>query len=266
MPAKLIVTSEDPKTNQEFPFEKNRLTMGRKAGNDIQFGRPEMSGSHAAFLFEDGKYFVEDLGSTNGTFLNGGQLPPNRKYPLSSEDLVTIAPFQIKLVVLPDIMRTLMEPPQKDGGRRVSGTIVDRPEHLATGTSPHAEQFQPTIPSKSLPPSAPAQPQPAAAPAPKPAAAPAAAPAATVSSPPKPAAAAPEPPKPAPTTTAPPKPAPEPAPPAGLVPPQPPDAANEEAVPPTPATTKVGDYLWLAIGAICFLGAIGLILYLILGF
>src|SRR5262249_18668442 len=157
MPAKLILTSEDPQTNQEFPFDKERITIGRRAGNDLQFSRAEMSGLHAAFLYEDGKYFIEDLVSTSGTFLNGGQLPPNRKYPLSAEDVVTIAPFQIKLVVMPDIMRTLMEPPQKDGGRKSSGTVYDRPEHLATGTAPHAEQYKPTVASTSVPPSSPAQ-------------------------------------------------------------------------------------------------------------
>jgi len=269
MPAKLILTSEDPKTNQEVPFEKERITIGRRAGNDLQFSRAEMSGLHAAFLYEDGKYFIEDLGSTNGTFLNGGQLPANRKYPLSPEDTVTIAPFQIKLVVMPDIMRTLMEPPQKDGGRKSSGTVYDRPEHLATGTSPHAEQFKPTVAaSKSVPPSTPAQlQQPAEAPTPKPAPvppAPAAAPPKTAA----PAAAVPEAPKPTPSPAAQaaPKPVPMPSPPAGVGAPQPDDTGDTEPTPAPPGATKIGDYLWLAIGALCFLGAIGLILYLILGF
>ncbi len=109
MPAKLIVDSLIDQSRQEYSFDRPRLTIGRKPGNDLHFNRPEISGSHAAFLNEDEEYFIMDLGSTNGTLLNGGQLAANAKYPLKDKDVVTINPFKITLEAQKDIGATMLE-------------------------------------------------------------------------------------------------------------------------------------------------------------
>jgi pSer/pThr/pTyr-binding forkhead associated (FHA) protein len=50
-----------------------RIGLGRiKTGNAIPFNDPSVSSKHLAVLFRDGSWFVEDLGSTNGTRLNDG--------------------------------------------------------------------------------------------------------------------------------------------------------------------------------------------------
>lgn len=65
------------------------ITVGRKAGNDIVLtGDSFVSGSHAKLVFENGKYSVIDIGSTNGTRLNGRKLNANVPETLASGDTI----------------------------------------------------------------------------------------------------------------------------------------------------------------------------------
>lgn len=64
-------------------------TVGRKAGNDLVIATDSfVSGSHAKLVFENGRYLVVDIGSTNGTRLNGRKLTPNVPEPLASGDTI----------------------------------------------------------------------------------------------------------------------------------------------------------------------------------
>lgn len=136
MPAKLIVDSLLDQSRQEFSFVKTRLTLGRKPGNDLHFNRPEISGSHVAFLNEDEEFFIMDLGSTNGTLLNGAQLAANAKYPLTDQDVVTVNPFKITLEVKRDMSATMMEAPSENKATRKGGTVLDLGRKVGTGTDP----------------------------------------------------------------------------------------------------------------------------------
>lgn len=58
-------------------LDKNRITIGRGAGNDIRFDPKvdlDASKNHAEILFEDGQYWLKDLNSTNGTYVNGKRI------------------------------------------------------------------------------------------------------------------------------------------------------------------------------------------------
>ncbi len=59
---------------KEYPLEKNELIVGREQSNDITISDPEVSRRHSRLFFQNGSYVVEDLGSTNGTFVNGQRL------------------------------------------------------------------------------------------------------------------------------------------------------------------------------------------------
>ena len=70
---KLVLRLPDGST-REFPLERERLTIGRRADNDICLPFPAVSGEHAAVVTILDDSFLEDLGSTNGTLVNGNAI------------------------------------------------------------------------------------------------------------------------------------------------------------------------------------------------
>jgi pSer/pThr/pTyr-binding forkhead associated (FHA) protein len=79
MPGKLEFSFNSTRSN-DFVLDKEIMTMGRRDDNDIRIDNLAVSGHHAKLLtiFDDS--FLEDLGSTNGTYVNGRPItkPPLR--------------------------------------------------------------------------------------------------------------------------------------------------------------------------------------------
>lgn len=73
---------------KEIPFDKDALAVGRKADNDIVIDNPAISGHHCRISVQGGTYFVEDLESTNGTFVNEKRI---KKSGLHHNDVVGVA-------------------------------------------------------------------------------------------------------------------------------------------------------------------------------
>ena len=59
------------------------ITIGQSNQNDVVLADDSVSRTHARLEYRDGGWHVSDLGSTNGTFLNGDRLPPNTAMPLA---------------------------------------------------------------------------------------------------------------------------------------------------------------------------------------
>jgi pSer/pThr/pTyr-binding forkhead associated (FHA) protein len=57
--------------NQEHVFHKGRVIVGRSRDVDFRIENADVSRRHAAFYWSDGNIVVKDLGSTNGTMVNG---------------------------------------------------------------------------------------------------------------------------------------------------------------------------------------------------
>jgi len=90
--AKLIL-SLDGQLIKEFTLSKERTTIGRKPHNDIQIDNLAVSGEHAIIMTILNDSFLEDLGSTNGTLVNG---QPVKKHFLQSNDTVEIGKYKLK--------------------------------------------------------------------------------------------------------------------------------------------------------------------------
>ncbi|PPE72597.1 hypothetical protein C3942_17615 [Solimonas fluminis] len=83
---KLIVTDSSGQT-KDFPLNKERVTIGRHADNDIPLNDKAVSGHHAVVITILQDSFLEDLDSTNGTQVNSKQIA---KHPLSHGDVISI--------------------------------------------------------------------------------------------------------------------------------------------------------------------------------
>jgi pSer/pThr/pTyr-binding forkhead associated (FHA) protein len=92
--AKLIM-SLDNAVIRELPLDKERVTIGRKAHNDIQIDNLAVSGEHALIVTILNDSFLEDLGSTNGTLVNGN---PIKKHILLNNDVIEIGKYKLKYV------------------------------------------------------------------------------------------------------------------------------------------------------------------------
>lgn len=72
-PARLVVT-RGPNIDEAYLLTQIEITLGRSAGNTIVLAAPEVSRRHAAIYTRGDQHILEDLGSTNGTFVNGRRL------------------------------------------------------------------------------------------------------------------------------------------------------------------------------------------------
>lgn len=75
------------KTLATYKTENEKISIGRNSKNDIHIDNPAVSSSHAVIKKVMNSYFIEDLGSTNGTFVNETKID---KYELLEGDEVII--------------------------------------------------------------------------------------------------------------------------------------------------------------------------------
>ncbi len=95
---KLILTLEG-KILREFTVGQNNISIGRKHGNDIQLNDLTLSGRHALISSIPDYVFIEDLGSTNGTLVNGNHI---KKAALEHGDVIQIGHHQLTYLCEPE--------------------------------------------------------------------------------------------------------------------------------------------------------------------
>jgi pSer/pThr/pTyr-binding forkhead associated (FHA) protein len=69
-------------------------TIGRERGNDLVVDEETVSSRHARLLLRDGRWWIEDLGSTNGTLVNESQV--NRARPLRPGDVIQVGRVRLR--------------------------------------------------------------------------------------------------------------------------------------------------------------------------
>ena len=70
----MLIMRTGPNPGKSFELTKNELYIGRDINNDIVINDSEVSRKHARLILQAGGYVLEDLGSTNGSFVNGQRL------------------------------------------------------------------------------------------------------------------------------------------------------------------------------------------------
>ena len=88
-----LVLSLDGTVLGEYPLGKERILIGRKPHNDIQIDNLAVSSEHAAVITILSDSFMEDLGSTNGTLVNGQMV---KKHFLQNGDVIELGKHKLK--------------------------------------------------------------------------------------------------------------------------------------------------------------------------
>lgn len=95
----ILVTLKGPQAGRHFALQPDATVVGRQAESSICLESPAVSRQHACIVYDDGKYLVEDIGSSNGTFVNGR--PITGRVSLTERDTLQIGPYLFALRRVP---------------------------------------------------------------------------------------------------------------------------------------------------------------------
>ena len=111
-----LVVSLDGVVIKEVQVTKDKTTLGRRPYNDIVIDNLAVSGEHAVLQMVGQDVFIEDLNSTNGTYINGKAV---KKQLLANNDTVEVGKYKIKFMV--------------DDGADYEKTMIMKPGSMAPG-------------------------------------------------------------------------------------------------------------------------------------
>src|ERR1700741_5568919 len=90
-----LILSLDGSVMAEYNMNKERYTIGRLPDNDIRIDNPAVSGHHSLIINILNDSFLEDLNSTNGTYVNGKLI---KKHAMQHGDVITVGHHQLLYV------------------------------------------------------------------------------------------------------------------------------------------------------------------------
>jgi pSer/pThr/pTyr-binding forkhead associated (FHA) protein len=125
-----LMLSLDGQILAEYNMNKERYTIGRLPDNDIRIDNPAVSGHHSLIINILNDSFLEDLNSTNGTYVNGKLI---KKHAMQHGDVITVGHHQLRFVdsqdgeaEQDDFEKTMVITPSTQGEdriRRVSAAV-----------------------------------------------------------------------------------------------------------------------------------------------
>jgi hypothetical protein len=119
-----LVVSLDGVVIKEVQITKDKTTLGRRPYNDIVIDNLAVSGEHAVLQMVGSDVFIEDLNSTNGTYINGKAV---KKQLLAHNDTVEVGKYKIKFMV--------------EDGTDYEKTMIMKPGTMAPGSAGRASGF-----------------------------------------------------------------------------------------------------------------------------
>jgi pSer/pThr/pTyr-binding forkhead associated (FHA) protein len=136
-----LVVSLDGVVIKEVQITKDKTTLGRRPYNDIVIDNLAVSGEHAVLQMVGADVFIEDLNSTNGTYINGKAI---KKQLLTHNDTVEIGKYKIKYLVdeSSDYEKTMIMRPgaSQPGAGAPAGGAVNSGFGALGGAAPVATQ------------------------------------------------------------------------------------------------------------------------------
>jgi hypothetical protein len=90
-----LIVSIDGVVVKEVQLTKDRSTIGRRPYNDVVVDNLAVSGEHAVIQMSAGSALLEDLGSTNGTYVNGKSV---KRQVLADEDVIEVGKYKLRFL------------------------------------------------------------------------------------------------------------------------------------------------------------------------
>jgi pSer/pThr/pTyr-binding forkhead associated (FHA) protein len=127
-----LMLSLDGQVLAEYNMNKERYTIGRLPDNDIRIDNPAVSGHHSLIINILNDSFLEDLNSTNGTYVNGKLI---KKHAMQHGDVITVGHHQLRFIdsqdgtsEQDDFEKTMVITPSTQGEERIRrvGVAVDQ--------------------------------------------------------------------------------------------------------------------------------------------
>ncbi len=124
-------------------------SIGRQAGATLQLTHDSVSRRHAEISYDSGQYVLRDLGSSNGTYVNGEQLAPGAVHVLKDQDWLRIGTVEVTFEVR--LVESLPEAAPEEGAahasiesERPTGLITLPPDERPTGLIALPSEERPT--------------------------------------------------------------------------------------------------------------------------
>jgi pSer/pThr/pTyr-binding forkhead associated (FHA) protein len=139
-----LILSHNGSVLAEYNMSKERYTIGRLPDNDIRIDNPSVSGHHSLVINILNDSFLEDLNSTNGTYVNGKLI---KKHALQHGDVITVGHHQLRFVEDDDAQQDefektmVIQPSQRPVEKILEARA--KAEEIATGTATNVRRALP---------------------------------------------------------------------------------------------------------------------------
>lgn len=155
-----------PESSQDFVLPVGQAVLGRDPSCELVLAFPLVSRRHAQFNCTEMDCEITDLGSANGTSLNGVKLTPQAPVSLSGGSIITIGPFEIHVEAVP-VELPEAEKPEEEAAPMSTSEVLEQPKAppkpvkkaaavgttaMSTSDEPAAEKGQPAAGQEGAPP------------------------------------------------------------------------------------------------------------------
>src|SRR6202162_3456916 len=152
-----LMLSLDGQILAEYNMNKERYTIGRLPDNDIRIDNPAVSGHHSLIINILNDSFLEDLNSTNGTYVNGKLI---KKHAMQHGDVITVGHHQLRFVdsqedgeaEQDEFEKTMVITPSTQGEERIRrvGVAVDQAAKAVAAKRPGVPDNATALPKAKL--------------------------------------------------------------------------------------------------------------------
>src|SRR5438552_973184 len=151
-----LMLSLDGQVLAEYNMNKERYTIGRLPDNDIRIDNPAVSGHHSLIINILNDSFLEDLNSTNGTYVNGKLI---KKHAMQHGDVITVGHHQLRFVDSQDgdneqdeFEKTMVITPSSQGEDRIRkvSAAVDQAAKAVAAKRPALPENATALPKAKL--------------------------------------------------------------------------------------------------------------------